>query len=1126
MLQRGRLVAKGQMAEGSLNGKAIVKLNSEFWFKGECRNDVFEGCGTLVARLPEVAIQMLPVAIPARVIGCHQGWFVGGQREGFGVSSWADGSIVAKWSQDKIGGYALVEASDEKFEGLVSGSISVGKKSGPDGKFHGQFKNGRRHGIGIWKTQSAYYIGQWSEGFASGHGEEVRQDGTKLQGEWNGGTLHGLALITMGVSESERSEYIGNVDNGQRNFFGKLEEPGSIYIGGWKHGLRCGRGYHKQADGVVYYGEWKDDLRNGIGLSQATGLHYLGEWVNDKPHGAGFVTSSSRVNVLAQFSEGVLVGQLPEDQYQTYRQKFAQLDLEDFQSQASKKIASIQNKISASIDSIKRSFKDLQLDFESEQSTIKLEKKRLKSTINSIDQAVEDIENFIDKRCEPAGVHPLKISSNLGEESSIRFLKDRPAVAAGTSSSSTVHNPTDQKSLNQPASKLTMKAENAGLPSSHRKRADSDIMMADGDDGVSPTAMNKSDSRSPQRNALDMTKFASRLTSPKKSKHIEDDVNFQTGAEGRHKRVDSAKLKKKLLKQINQIDIQNSEVKRERIQQRQARNVLIEMEEDLAKREKDLEREKNKIRLDQLEVEEMRLQIAMQAVRAKTTKNRENDVLERDKRKIQDFEISMRQKEILRQTEELVKQEQLKLDRIKQELKAEKQKQSEKKEVVLFSSAKKTTFEKEFQVNIVPQDGVSQSYHENNIIKVTHLSIDKLQVITHPGVQKDSYTTVEQAKVSESNEKESGIHRPVLTSRETQTDPIELPKTLSFKNTSPKPSSVKSDSGDEDYFENLHRKTQLNPTALKEIQEETHDDLDVLNVIRNGLPRMSKSHGIDIDLARLMDYAAEAAEEEKAKQKAKENRNVDIAKENNDSKLAEELAAQNKAREEADSKAKNAESKAKDLDDQLRKLKAELEASKSDAVGLEVKVKTYESREKVNTIAEINNKATLGTSPYQSNATLVRKEQKANEQETVLESVTEEHKRLELKATYLEEQLTKARKKDQRLNKAIQDYTKEMNGWLETVLEMESKNDSNPEDLSKLLVEIDAALYQAIPQTEQTISTSKPPSSILLVKIEHVSIMDISLRDNLIYLAGDILAVYELTSTDEFKLIKEHKGII
>lgn len=1099
MLQRGKLVAKGQIVDGSINGKAIMKVVNEFWFKGEVKKDAFDGCGTMIAVMPESIGTSLPVVIPHRVVCSHQGGFKRGRRDGFGQVTWADGSILGYWNHDKAGGYAVVESSDQRFEGLVSGNIAVGKRTTAEGKYHGQFKQGKRDGVGILKTQSGYYIGQWEEDYSSGSGEELRQDGTKMQGEWLNGTLHGLACVSVTGSSLQKSEYVGSFENGQRSLFGRLEDSDSIYVGSWKQGLKHGRGLHKQPDGVTYFGDWKEDVRHGIGLSQAPGLKYIGEWIDDKPHGAGFITSGSRTNILAQFSQGVLVGQLPIEQAQGYHHQFAHLDLEEFQAQSSRTITSIQNKIQTKIESIKRAFKDLQLDFEAEQSSLQADKKLLKSSLLSLDQSISDIENFIDKRCEAVGVFPLKVSSNLSEENSIKFMKDpQQSLQSSNLNRSGVSRspvqmrlPNEERLQNTSGIKQRVSESPGKQVVKNKKEKSSGVELKESGRSGTDAWKNARKSRTPEKSGIDMQAFARRMKTPKKAKDQEqEEEKLESGVDTRHKKVDPAKLKSKLLKQINQVDKQNSELKREQIQQRQARFVLEEMEEDIAKREKDLEKEKKKLNLEKLEIEELRLQVAMQAMRVKATPSEENEVRNGDANQIENFEASMRQKEILKQTEELVKQEQIKLDRIKRESREERQKLSEKKESLLKANAKKSVgIEKQTQVdNTHLPDDHSKQTNEKSVpspvlterpttnLMSTPLTVSQIPVLSVAGAPKVTTSSAPNPSTSPSPASLSNPTKIPVLSKETQTDPLPSPAVESQKAAS-LPVSIKSESEEEDYFESLHRKTKLDPEALKGIEADTELDIDVLKVIRGGLPRMSKSHGIDIDLEKLIDIAKDTEEG-----KVDTNPKVSLSGNQTGDQGRKELEEQKRVAKEAEDRAKEAEKKAEDLAKEVKRLKATLDANNDQISGLQEKIKVYETPESLSTMANQANLATLGTSPYQSNATLVKKEQKANEQESVLEAVTEEHKRLELKAVYLEDQLSKARKKDQHLNKVIQDYTKELNKWLETLHDMESNNKGfSPEDLSQNITEIDIALNQAIPLTDQTVSTSKPPSSSLTV---------------------------------------------
>ena len=63
---------------------------------------------------------------------------------------------------------------------------------------------------------------------------------------------------------------------------------GSLYVGPYKDGERCGKGILKHLDGSKYTGEFKDDLQHGQGkYVEADGTTYDGEWAAGLMSGNG-----------------------------------------------------------------------------------------------------------------------------------------------------------------------------------------------------------------------------------------------------------------------------------------------------------------------------------------------------------------------------------------------------------------------------------------------------------------------------------------------------------------------------------------------------------------------------------------------------------------------------------------------------------------------------------------------------------------------------------------------------------------------------------------------------------------------------------------------------------------------
>ncbi len=69
----------------------------------------------------------------------------------------------------------------------------------PDGsKYEGEFKDGKRHGQGIWiRPDGAKYKGEWVDDKPCGQGILIFTDGKKYEGGWKEGKRHGQGVETL-----------------------------------------------------------------------------------------------------------------------------------------------------------------------------------------------------------------------------------------------------------------------------------------------------------------------------------------------------------------------------------------------------------------------------------------------------------------------------------------------------------------------------------------------------------------------------------------------------------------------------------------------------------------------------------------------------------------------------------------------------------------------------------------------------------------------------------------------------------------------------------------------------------------------------------------------------------------
>ena len=71
-----------------------------------------------------------------------------------------------------------------------------------------------------------------------------------------------------------------------------------MYEGGYKDGMREGKGIFRWTDGEYYVGDWVCDQREGYGiLYYQNGDKYEGTWKDDKKAGNGLFMSSRKETV-------------------------------------------------------------------------------------------------------------------------------------------------------------------------------------------------------------------------------------------------------------------------------------------------------------------------------------------------------------------------------------------------------------------------------------------------------------------------------------------------------------------------------------------------------------------------------------------------------------------------------------------------------------------------------------------------------------------------------------------------------------------------------------------------------------------------------------------------------------
>mmetsp|Transcript_19379 Transcript_19379/g.33030 ORF Transcript_19379/g.33030 Transcript_19379/m.33030 type:complete len:268 (+) Transcript_19379:48-851(+) len=151
-----------------------------------------------------------------------------------------------------------------------------------NGFYEGEWKNGLRHGEGMYKwTDGSSYSGQWKDDKKHGVGVKKWPDGSSYDGEWRENKKHG-----KGTKRHANGDvwYTGDYRDGRPDGVGTLNYTnGDVYTGQWRANKKHGRGLMTYANEEIYEGEWRVGVRHGSGSFMLTnGDVITGEWINDK----------------------------------------------------------------------------------------------------------------------------------------------------------------------------------------------------------------------------------------------------------------------------------------------------------------------------------------------------------------------------------------------------------------------------------------------------------------------------------------------------------------------------------------------------------------------------------------------------------------------------------------------------------------------------------------------------------------------------------------------------------------------------------------------------------------------------------------------------------------------------
>lgn len=338
----------GRFAYRKFSGQGTYYYASGAKYVGQWSNDLKNGKGTMYFKNGNV----------------YEGNWVDDKENGFGRETYQWGYYEGQWKDGTWYGKGKEyhNKNGTTYEGIWNGTDNaidviktlngrsthgkiINKDFTPDtnngygkdvydnGYYEGYFKNGRRHGKGIyrWDSGSVYdgewendlkngygkmtvswgtYEGFWKDDIRLGKGVEKNNKGEVFEGIWNdsdyacdvsytynGVTKYGKIQDGKFVEDNQNktSELVLEPKNGNiNNNFKKEKYDNGFYEGEFANGKRDGYGIYCWNSGSKYEGNWVNDVRKGYGKFFWTdGSYYEGDWDNDKMNGYGVYYSAN-----------------------------------------------------------------------------------------------------------------------------------------------------------------------------------------------------------------------------------------------------------------------------------------------------------------------------------------------------------------------------------------------------------------------------------------------------------------------------------------------------------------------------------------------------------------------------------------------------------------------------------------------------------------------------------------------------------------------------------------------------------------------------------------------------------------------------------------------------------------
>lgn len=279
-----------------------------------------------------------------------------------------------------------------------------------EGMFAGEYKNGKKTGVGLEEVKSGDTILQefsTDEKKIFYHCSSKSNPAFFSMSELDNGVKNGSGWI-----KTDSFEYIGGFKEDMFNGLGKLITRDFEYIGNFLEGRENGIGFIKSLNSYKYFGEWKEGLKSGVGIETTPQEVYKGEFGKGDKHGQGILTilegEPETFPVTASNDEVVEADEVNED----IKNRLDAFQEEEFINDSTQSLEAIRESLNLRKDSLSNKHNELRSNLDKEVKSIKSTLDEIESFITSEEKLLNEIEIELDKIEESAPIEsPMKSTS-------------------------------------------------------------------------------------------------------------------------------------------------------------------------------------------------------------------------------------------------------------------------------------------------------------------------------------------------------------------------------------------------------------------------------------------------------------------------------------------------------------------------------------------------------------------------------------------------------------------------------------------------------------------------------------------------------------------------------------------